>query len=64
MPRLAKYNEQNETFGDRNRNRQVYWNTVFVEMKAKAKTALECDEKATIYAQRKVGGKCVRSHQG
>ncbi|MGX4670912.1 hypothetical protein JNUCC74_17325 [Cerasibacillus sp. JNUCC 74] len=29
------------------------------------KTALECEEKATIYAQRKVEvEKCVRSHQG
>ncbi|WP_442857389.1 IS1182 family transposase [Bacillus sp. FJAT-42315] len=35
-------------------NRQVHWNTIFEEMKAKAKTALECEENATIYARRKV----------
>jgi transposase len=35
-------------------NRQVHWNTIFEEMKAKAKAALECEEKTAIYAQRKV----------
>lgn len=35
-------------------NRQVHWNTIFEEMKAKAKTALECEEKTSIYARRKV----------
>lgn len=43
-------------------NRQVHWNTIFEEMKAKAKTALECDEKATIYAQRKVEVESVFGH--
>jgi hypothetical protein len=46
-------------------NRQVQWNTVFEEMKAKAKAALECKDKATIYSRRKVEVvKCVWSHQG
>ena len=35
-------------------NRQVHWNTIFEEMKAKAKAALECEEKAAIYARRKI----------
>lgn len=43
-------------------NRQVHWNTVFEEMKAKAKTALECEEKAAIYAQRKVEVESVFGH--
>lgn len=43
-------------------NRQVHWNTVFEEMKAKAKTALECEEKATIYARRKVEVESVFGH--
>ncbi|WP_245203714.1 transposase [Ammoniphilus resinae] len=43
-------------------NRQVHWNTVFEEMKAKAKTALECEEKATIYALRKVEVESVFGH--
>lgn len=30
-------------------NRQVHWNTVFEEMKAKAKTALECEQKAAYF---------------
>jgi transposase len=43
-------------------NRQVHWNTVFEEMKAKAKTALECEEKAAIYARRKVEVESVFGH--
>jgi len=43
-------------------NRQVHWNTVFEEMKAKAKTALECEEKATIYARRKIEVESVFGH--
>ncbi|MBL4953037.1 transposase [Neobacillus sp. YIM B02564] len=35
-------------------NRPVHWNTIFEEMKAKAKGALECDKKAAIYARRKI----------
>jgi hypothetical protein len=43
-------------------NRKVHWNPVFEEMKAKAKEALECDEKATIYARRKVEVESVFGH--
>lgn len=43
-------------------NRQVHWNTVFEEMKAKAKTALECEETAAIYARRKIEVESVFSH--
>lgn len=43
-------------------NRQVHWNTVFEEMKAKAKTALECEEKANIYARRKIEVESVFGH--
>ncbi|HCX48357.1 MAG TPA: IS1182 family transposase, partial [Bacillus sp. (in: Bacteria)] len=43
-------------------NRLVHWNTVFEEMKAKAKTALECEEKATIYARRKTEVESVFGH--
>ena len=43
-------------------NRQVHWNTVFEEMKAKAKTALECEEKAAIYARRKIEVESVFGH--
>ncbi|WP_257985940.1 transposase [Bacillus sp. M6-12] len=43
-------------------NRQVHWNTVFEEMKAKAKAALECDDKAAIYARRKVEVESVFGH--
>jgi len=43
-------------------NRQIHWNTIFEEMKAKAKTALECDEKSAIYAQRKVEAESVFGH--
>ncbi|KEF38794.1 transposase, IS4 family [Schinkia azotoformans MEV2011] len=43
-------------------NRQVHWNTIFEEMKAKAKTALECEEKAAIYARRKVEVESVFGH--
>ncbi|WP_376768701.1 transposase [Anoxybacteroides rupiense] len=35
-------------------NRQIHWNTVFEEMKAKAKTTLECEEKAASYFRRKI----------
>ncbi|WCK56498.1 IS1182 family transposase [Aneurinibacillus sp. Ricciae_BoGa-3] len=43
-------------------NRQVHWNTVFEEMKAKAKAALECEDKAAIYARRKVEVESVFGH--
>ena len=43
-------------------NRQVHWNPIYEEMKAKAKAALECDEKAAIYAQRKVEVESVFGH--
>jgi hypothetical protein len=43
-------------------NRQVHWNTIFEEMKAKAKAALECEEKAAIYARRKVEVESVFCH--
>lgn len=35
-------------------NRQIHYNTVYSEMKAKAKTALENETYAAIYAQRKI----------
>nr|WP_281279685.1 transposase [Paenibacillus lentus] len=35
-------------------NRQVHWNTIWEELKAKAKAALECEEKSAIYTRRKV----------
>ncbi|MGO4544106.1 IS1182 family transposase [Paenibacillus sp. 2TAB23] len=35
-------------------NRQVHWNTIWEELKAKAKKALEDDEKSAIYARRKI----------
>ncbi|MEJ8548837.1 IS1182 family transposase, partial [Brevibacillus borstelensis] len=43
-------------------NRQIHWNTVFEEMKAKAKAALECEDKAAIYARRKVEVESVFGH--
>lgn len=43
-------------------NRQVHWNTVWEELKAKAKTALEDDEKCAIYARRKVEVESVFGH--
>src|SRR5690554_4040299 len=43
-------------------NRQIHWNTIFEEMKAKAKTALECEEKAAIYSRRKVEVESVFGH--
>ncbi|MEK5324204.1 transposase [Aeribacillus sp. FSL M8-0254] len=43
-------------------NRQVHWNTIFEEMKAKAKAALECEEKAAIYARSKVEAESVFGH--
>ncbi|WP_285857330.1 transposase [Caldifermentibacillus hisashii] len=43
-------------------NRQVHWNKVFEEMKAKAKAALECEEKAAIYARRKIEVESTFSH--
>ncbi|MFK4998187.1 transposase [Bacillus sp. N9] len=43
-------------------NRQVHWNTIFEEMKAKAKTALECEDKAAIYARRKIEVESVFGH--
>lgn len=44
------------------RNRQVQWNPVFEEMKAKAKAALECEEKVAIYARRKIEVESVFGH--
>ena len=44
------------------RNRQVHWNPVFEEMKAKAKKALECEENAEIYARRKIEVESVFGH--
>ena len=35
-------------------NRQVHWNPVFEELKAKAKIALECEDKKAIYTRRKI----------
>lgn len=43
-------------------NRQIFWNTIFEEMKAKAKAALESEEEAAIYAQRKVEVESVFGH--
>lgn len=43
-------------------NRQVQWNPIFEEMKAKAKVALECEEKSRIYAQRKIDVESVFGH--
>jgi transposase len=43
-------------------NRQVHWNPVFEEMKEKAKTALESEENAVKYAQRKVEVESVFGH--
>jgi len=43
-------------------NRQVHWNTIFEEMKAKAKAALECEKNTEIYAQRKVEVESVFGH--
>jgi len=43
-------------------NRQVHWNTIFEELKAKAKAALECEEKTAVYAQRKVEVESVFGH--
>ncbi|MDF1509000.1 transposase [Robertmurraya sp. DFI.2.37] len=47
-------------------NRQVHWNPIFEEMKAKAKTALECKEKAgsNLRSTKHRNRKRVRSHQG
>lgn len=43
-------------------NRQVHWNTIWEELKAKAKTALEDDEKSAIYARRKIEVESVFGH--
>ena len=43
-------------------NRQVHWNPIFEEMKAKAKAALECDDKAAIYSKRKNEVESVFGH--
>lgn len=43
-------------------NRQVHWNPVFEEMKAKAKAALECEENAEIYDRRKIEVESVFGH--
>ena len=43
-------------------NRQVQWNPVYEEMKAKAKAALEDESNTQIYAQRKVDVESVFGH--
>jgi transposase len=43
-------------------NRQVHWNTIWEELKAKAKEALEDDEKSATYARRKVEVESVFGH--
>src|SRR5690554_1458833 len=44
-------------------NRQVHWNPIYEELKAKAKRALECDKKnANIYARRKIEVESVFGH--
>ncbi|MFH5181634.1 IS1182 family transposase [Paenibacillus sp. TAB 01] len=43
-------------------NRQVHWNTVWEELKAKAKKALEDDEKSAIYVRGKVEVESVFGH--
>ncbi len=43
-------------------NRQVHWNPIWEELKAKAKNALEDDEKSAIYARRKVEVESVFGH--
>lgn len=43
-------------------NRQVHWNPIFEEMKAKAKTALECEENTAIYARRKIEAESAFGH--
>ncbi|MFD1708553.1 transposase, partial [Siminovitchia sediminis] len=43
-------------------NRQVHLNMVYEEMKAKAKTALECEKNAEIYSRRKVEVESVFGH--
>jgi transposase len=43
-------------------NRQVHWNTIWEELKAKAKKALDDDEKSAIYARRKVEVESVFGH--
>ncbi|MEQ7054105.1 transposase [Paenibacillaceae sp. P-4] len=44
------------------RQRQIHWNTLWEELKAKAKIAIEDDEKSAIYARRKVEVKSVFGH--
>ena len=43
-------------------NRQVQWNPIYEEMKAKAKAALEDESKTQIYAQRKIDVESVFGH--
>lgn len=43
-------------------NRQVHWNTIWEELKAKAKKALEDDEKSASYARRKVDVESLFGH--
>ncbi|MFC4304321.1 transposase [Cohnella boryungensis] len=43
-------------------NRQVHWNTIWEELKAKAKKALEDDEESAVYARRKVEVESVFGH--
>jgi len=43
-------------------NRQVHWNTIYEEMKARAKTALACETNAAIYARRKIEVESVFGH--
>ncbi|WP_114494522.1 transposase [Fontibacillus phaseoli] len=42
--------------------RQVHWNTIWEELKAKAEKALEDGEKSAIYARRKVEVESVFGH--
>ncbi|AQQ53973.1 IS1182 family transposase [Planococcus lenghuensis] len=35
-------------------NRQVHWNPVYEELKMKAKEALECEDRKSVYARRKI----------
>ena len=43
-------------------NRQVHWNTIYEEMKAKAKAALESEDQTAIYARRKTEVESVFGH--
>src|SRR5690606_28436174 len=43
-------------------NRKVYWNPIYEEIKAKTKAALDDEQKATLYAKRKVDVESVFGH--